>query len=373
MHPVISKIQNSFRGISFPQAFKHLPIGLFKKAAATPSGPSTIVACDLGKSKVVIVEVEKSPQKVRLIKFQKMVRSVNGEKDADLLKKCFEAGGFSTQKLRTSVKGQGVIIRFIQFPQMKREDLRNAISFEIDQYIPFKANEVVWDFCVLEENLTMASGGGKGMNILLVAVKREDLTAYLQAFQDAGLQINLIDIDAVAVINALEFFHPESVQATVGILDIGTEISTLSIIQNGMPRFIRDISYGSFDILKRLKRKLGLSHEQAMEQMSEDRAPTPEALSVIKEGLGDLISDLRVSLNYYLDQVQSAETIKTLFVSGGVGYHPILLENLRGDLGFGVESFDIMNKIELASGVDSEMLKRNQGILSIAMGLCVRD
>ncbi len=373
MRPILNKIQDSLKPFLFPAPLQKLSLRLFKKRGSSEAESAPIVGCDFGKSKVVLLQIEKSSPKIRVVKFQKITRgAANGQKDAEFLKKCFESGGFSARRLRISVKGQGVILRFVQFPQMKHEELRNAVSFEIDQYIPFKAHEVVWDLCVLEENVSLASGA-KGMNVLLVAVKREDLNAYLQVFQEAGLQIELIDIDALAVINALEFFHPQSVQTTAGILDVGTEISTLSITQKGKPRFIRDISYGTLDIVKRLKRKLGLSQEQAEEQLAGDNPPSPEALAVIQEGLGDLISELRVSLNYYLDQVPSAESIQALFVTGGVvRHHAVFLGNFKNDLGFAVEPFDLVSKIEAASSIDPEMLKQNQGILPVAMGLCLR-
>ncbi len=360
---------NSETVLNLFSSFKKL---LPQKAAETPVVQLPRVACDFGKTKIVFLEIQKTPQAITLTKFQKIPRSTQPEKDAELLKQAFEAGAYTTNRVRISVKGQGVIIRFIQFPTMKIAELRSAVAFEVDQYIPFKSHEVVWDLHILEENVSLAVGG-TGMNVLLVAVKRDELYTMIQTFQNAGLEIEMIDVDALASINALEFFYPEQFNSSTGILDIGTEISTLSIIHHGRPRFIRDISYGGLDILKRLKRKLGLSHEHAMEQIEVDRQPTPEATVVLKESLGDLISDLKVSLNYYFDQVPSAEPVKTLFIGGGGGYHPIVIETLGSQLGFSVETMQILGKFQLANTVDAELVKKNQGLLPVTLGLCVRD
>jgi type IV pilus assembly protein PilM len=340
-----------------------------KSQPAVPAGPSIRLACDFGKSKIVMVEIEKSQEGVKLSKFFKIPRSTG--KDADLLKSVFEKGGFASNKVRISVKGQGVIIRFVQFPQMKAADLKSAISFELDQYIPFKAHEVIWDCQILEENVPVTNG--MGMNVLLIAVKRDDLYTTIQTFQTAGLQIELIDVDAVTLSNVLEYFHPEEVKNTTAILDIGTEVSTLSVIHNGKPRFIRDITYGGVDILKRLRRKLGLTQEQAIQQIEVDRVPTPEATTVIKEALGDLVSELRVSLNYYLDQIHGAEPVKKLFIAGGGGYHPLVIETLTQSLGFPTEVIQVLGKIQMGPGIDANLIKQNQGILTVALGLCVRE
>ncbi len=345
--------------------------GLFPKKPQKPAGPELCLACDFGKSKIVFLEIEKSPAGIRLLKFQKLARAQEKEKDSEVLKQAFEAGGFGSRKIRIAVKGQGVIVRFVQFPQMKTEELRGAISFEIDQYIPFKSHEVVWDFHVLEENLQ--GNSGPVMNVLLAAVKRDELYAIIKIFQDAGLEIELIDVDALAAINALSFFYPEKLQAPTAILDIGTEVSTLSVAHNGKARFIRDISFGGLDILKRLKRKLGLSQEKALEQIEVDRVPTPEAALILKEALGDLVTDLKLSLNYYLDQVPAAEPVKQLFIGGGGGYHPIVTETLKANLGIEVEAMDVLSKIQTAPDLDVPLLKKNQGLLPVSLGLVIRE
>jgi type IV pilus assembly protein PilM len=356
---------------TIPPNVKELLSKILKKPAQTNIPQLPRLVCDYGKSKIVFLEVEKTDAGLKLLKFQKTQRASDPEKDVEVLKQAYESGGYSNPKIRISVKGQGVILRFIQFPQMKLPELRSAISFEIDQYIPFKAHEVIWDVHILDESVPM--GSGTGMNVLLVAVKRDDLYSMIQVIQKAGLEIEFIDVDALAAINALEFFNPEAYKNPVAILDIGTEISTLSICQNGKPRFIRDISYGGLDVLKRLKRKLGLTHEQALQQIEVDRVPTPETAAVLKEGLADLVSDLKLSFNYYQDQVQSAESIKTLFIAGGGGYHPIVIETLKNDLGLPTEIMDIQHKIEVGPGLDAEFVKRNAGLLVVSMGLALRD
>lgn len=361
---ILEKIKNSASQIPFLNKI------LKGKSSGRPEAPSTHLVCDYGKSKVVFLELEKSQQGLKLLKFNKTSRISSQGKDSEALKEFFAQGGYSTNKVRMSVKGQGVILRFVQFPLMKEADLRSAISFEIDQYIPFKAHEVVWDFCILEEGIPLANG--LGMNVLLVAMKREELYTMVQIFQNAGLQIELVDVDALASINALQYFHPDDSNQPVAILDIGTEVSTLSVMHKGKPKFIRDMTYGGMDILKRLRRKLNLTQEQALQQIEVDREPTPEVSAVIKEALGDLVSDLRISLNYYLDQVQGAEPITKLFIEGGGGYHPLVIETLSQALGFPVEIMNVTAKIQLADGISGEIIKQNQGMLPVALGLCLR-
>ena len=348
--------------------------GFLRKIQGPPKEPASEIslACDFGASKIVFLETERSGGKFLLSKFQKLHRIDDKKKDSEILRQAFEAGNYRTNKVRISVKGQGVILRFIQFPKMKPEELRGAISYEVEQYIPFKAADVVWDIHVLDDNVPLAAGG-MGMNILLAVLKREDLNKTLEIFQGAGLQVEIIDCDALASINAVEHFSPQKFLESCAVLDIGTEISTLSVVVGGKPRFIRDISYGGVDMVKKLKRKLGLTNEQALEQIEVDRQPSPEAQEIIKQALVDLVSELKLSVNYYLDQVAGAEPIKNFFICGGGGYHPLVLETLTRDLGASAEMLDILKGVELAPGLSPEVIKSNQGLLPVSIGLCLRD
>lgn len=370
------KIRSSLSGIyqrglqTSQQIAKH---SFIKKGDGTQiQKVQSTLACDFGRSKILFLEVEKSAEGVKLVRFQKTARQAGQGKPAELLKQFYEAGGYGTRKVRVSVKGQGVVTRFIQFPKMKPEELRSAVTYEVEKYIPFKYNEVVVDFHILDDNVTLASG--PGMNLLLVAVKKDDLNGLLQTFRDAALEVELVDVDAIAAINALEFFHPESFKSSVGILDIGAELSTFSVVKDGKPRFIRDISYGGADLAKLLKRKLGLSDQAAQEQLEVDRVPTPETVQVVKQGLGNLVADLKVSIDYYMDQSHStAEPLKALFISGGGGYHATLIETLTADLSFPVQDMDMLSKIRLGEGIDAEFVKKNQSLLAVSLGLCLRD
>lgn len=333
--------------------------------------PTATLACDFGQSKIAILEVQQSGQGLTISGFQKISRTEGQGKGAENLKACYEKGGFGTRKVRVSVKGQGVILRFIQFPKMKMEELRSAMVFEAEKYIPFKTNEVVVDFQIVDE---IPASGGKPdqLTLLLVAVKRDDLSPLIQTFREAGLEIEIVDADALALINALEYFHPEAFRTSAAIFDFGREVSTLSVVQAGKPRFIRDISFGGVDLIKRLKRKLGKTDQEAVDYLEMDREPTPEVAEVLNEGLSGLVSDLKVSLDYYMDHAEHAAPVQTLFLGGGQAYHPIVQKTLARDLGIRVQAMDVLGKVQLGDHVDRELIKKNEGFLPVAMGLCLR-
>ncbi|MSR76979.1 MAG: type IV pilus assembly protein PilM [Candidatus Omnitrophica bacterium] len=361
------------------QLQKMIPPGLldsfaqrFKNGAPATHTSSLRLACDLGKTKLVFLEVLKTGEEVQVTRFLKIPRPEEGGDVPALLKQAQTEGGFQTSKIRISVKGQGVIIRFVQFPQMSDEELRGAITFEAEKYIPFKSEEVIVDYHVLEREIQTVSG--KVMNILLVAVKRDEIYPLIQQYQDAGFQVELIDTDALAFLNAMEFLYPEDFQKNTGILDFGSEISTLGIIRGGKPQFIRDIAFGNQDLVKRLKRKTKVPFEEVLKQLWQASANPPAELEqALSDSLEPLSADLKVSLDFYSDQMQVAEPLQKIFISGAIGAYPVVSQMFAKIFGFEFAMIDILPKVKIAETLKREEVTQMSPIFPIALGLCLRD
>ncbi len=353
---------------------KYLPAallaGLSPKAAPKVTGPVRVLACDYGASKIILLEAVKDGGKITLERFDLMPRSEEPGKAAALIKETIQKGYGST-RVRVSVKGQSVIVRFVQFPKMKTEDLRSAINYEAENYIPFKLDEVILDFYVLEESAPGANGG-EMMNVLLIAVKKEEIYPLIKDFQDAELQVELIDIDTLAAINALEFLYPEEFKSSVALMDLGKEVSSLSVIRDGKPRFIRDISFGGIDIQKRLRRKLGLSLADAEKIIGHLDEISPEALQVLKEGYETLCTDLKVTLDYYQGQTPDGKPVEKFFLAGGSANPKWMVETFNAHLGVPVQAIEVLSRVELAPAIDKALLEKNQRLLAVALGLCLR-
>ncbi len=345
--------------------------GLTKKAEVKPAGPVRVLACDYGASKIILLEAVKDAGKITLERFDLMPRSEEPGKAAAQIKEAVQKGYGST-RVRVSVKGQSVIVRFVQFPKMKMEELRSAITYEAENYIPFKLDEVILDFYVLEESVPGANGGGDMMNVLLIAVKKEEIYPLIKDFQDAELQVELIDIDTLAAINALEFLYPDEFKTSVALMDLGKEVSSLSVIRDGKPRFIRDISFGGIDIQKRLRRKLGLSLADAEKIIGHLDEISPEALQVLKEGYETLCTDLKVTLDYYQGQTPDGKPVEKFFLAGGSGNHQLMVETFNAHLGVPVQAIEVLSRVELAPSIDKALLEKNQRLLAVALGLCLR-
>ena len=144
------------------------------------------------------------------------------------------------------------------------------------------------------------------------------------------------------------------------------------IVRDGKPRFIRDISYGTYDLFKRLKTRCSLTDERMEQFFEKNETPSPEEGQAITESLDGVIGDLRVSFDYYHDQSGQSKPITKLFLSGGVS-HPVVLKALSDGLQIPVRGMELLGKIQHSPEVDPAMLKMNEARLPVALGLGLRE
>jgi type IV pilus assembly protein PilM len=344
--------------------------GFSSKFLSKKTSVSKVAACDLSHTRTVLLELEKRPDHLFIHHIDIIKNIPQDQKPSLILKPFVDGKKFQKDGIRVALKGHGVVIRFIRFPKMKIEDFRSAMKYEAEQYIPFELSDVELDFGVVEE--TIKADDGEKMEVMLVVIKRQELEPTLETFRNLECHLSVVDVNILSAMAALEYFHPEDCAGHVGLLDLGAEISTLGIVREGKPRFVRDISYGAYDFHKRLKTRSNLLDEKIEKIFEKNEAPTPEESQAITESLEGLIGDLRVSFDYYHDQSGQSSPVTKLFLSGEVS-HPMILKALSDGLRIPVVCMDILPKLQWASTVDPELLKVNGALLLVALGLGLRE
>ena len=333
-------------------------------------GSAPCIAVDLGHSHILALVLEKRAEKPNLRFFRLETRPSSPESVSELLRGFLKDSGVDSKKVRIAIKGQGSVIRILSFPQMKKSEFAGAIPYELEKYIPFKSDEVIFDFQILNENVVR--GNSKMMNVLLVAAKQNEIYELLRLFQNADLEVELIDTAAFALTNLIEFMVPEVKKMPVGFLDIGAETSTFGILIQGQPVLIRGISFGGLDILKLLKRKLGVEPQTFFSKQETLSSLSPDFASVVEQGLAGLQTELKLSIGYYMDHVAGAEVLQKLLVVGGASRFVPNLSYFEQALKIPTHRPDIFSHFDISLQTDSALLKKNQDLLPVALGLCLR-
>ena len=329
-----------------------------------------IVAVDIGQSHLLVLALERKKARPLVTHFHLETRPLSPEDTSEKLRQIFKTENLPTKNIRVALKGQGVVIRMLTFPQMKKEDFSSAIRYEIEKYIPFKSNEVALDFQILKERISQ--GNKQVMEVLLVAAKHPDVYQLMRLLQNADLETSLIDVGVFAVANFVECLLPEESKKPIGFLDVGTETTGLGIINQGKPVFIREISFGGGDVVKLLKRKLGLEPEGLAAVLNDPALQHEEYQTVVNQSLESFLTELKLTLNYYSNHVAGADPIQTLIVLGGGSRFFTNLGVFEKELGVAALRPDVLPHLEVDPRLPLDEMRKNQDLLPVALGLCLR-
>ena len=161
-----------------------------------------VVGLDIGSSAVKLVELkerrggEYTLQRVGLEQLSPEAIVDGSIMDSslvvDAINRLAEEAGVRSTNFATSLSGHAVIIKKIQVPAMSEEELAESIQWEAEQYIPFDINDVKLDYMVLSEGDIHR----EGMEVLLVAVKRDKVNDYVSVISQAGKSPVVVDVDA---------------------------------------------------------------------------------------------------------------------------------------------------------------------------------
>ena len=270
----------------------------------------------------------------------------------------------------TSLSGHSVIIKKINLPRMTESELAESIRWEAEQYVPFDINDVNLDYVVLE------GGGGDGMDVLLVAVKKDKIAEYTGVISQAGKTPALVDVDAFAVQNAYEINYPLTPGRVVALVNIGASVTNVNVLSGSNSIFWRDISFGGNQYTDALQKEFNLSFDQAEalkrgEKVGEHTLAT--SLPILQSVSQDLAQELQKTFDFFT-ATTATEKIDEIVLSGGSARVVNLDSQLKDRFGIPVEIMNPFRQIQTSgSGVSEEWLADQAPRLAIAVGLASRQ
>ncbi|MDD5108268.1 MAG: type IV pilus assembly protein PilM [Candidatus Omnitrophica bacterium] len=265
--------------------------------------------------------------------------------------------------------GTSTVIRYVNFMRMSKTELRQALKFEAQKYIPFSLNEVYLDAEILKNDLPENK-----MLVLIAAIKKELMQQRFRILENAGLRPNIIDIDSLALVNSFNFNYPRvdvPEDKSICLLNIGASVSNVNILDNGIPRLSRDIHCGGANFTKKLMDIFEIDFKQAEEQKinpAEDKADKVKA--GIESVLTSLATEIRTSFDYY--ESQNTSSVVKIFLSGGGSKINGLIQMLSACLGIPVEPWDPFKQIKISDKIDMQKLNDFSAQFNIAVGLALR-
>jgi type IV pilus assembly protein PilM len=110
------------------------------------------------------------------------------------------------KRVRLGVASQKIAVRVIELPAIDSEaELEAAVRFQAQEELPMPLEQAVLDHRVLER---ISDGETTRMRVLVVGARRDSVNHLLAVARRAGLQPELVDLSAFAMIRALYVPRP---------------------------------------------------------------------------------------------------------------------------------------------------------------------
>lgn len=192
---------------------------------------------------------------------------------------------FFSDNFALGVPREETLVRYINFPIAVEENLAQVISYELERYIPFTAEEVYFDYQIIqriaEENL---------LRIFLVAIKKESLEFYLDILKEAQLTPAIVEISSTALLNTILFNHSRLDNDLRAIIHIEESSLEFLLIEGKTLKYSRVLTVNG-DISRPLKDELVYALRE--ETHHEDNRSIKELM----------INDTRLEMGANLSQV----------------------------------------------------------------------
>ncbi len=327
-------------------------VGSFFKSLTTirPKESKLTVGLDLGSSsiKAVVLGPRKGLGARPIVGQQSHPFDQSTETDpSSVIKNVLGSLRLPVKSLNLAVSGPWVIMRIIEMPAMKPNEMRQALPFEAQRYLPFNLQDVVLDGVVL------GPGEANKNWVLIVACKKELIERRIDWIRRAGFEVDIIDVDALAIANGfLSTQTRSSGYQTVALVDLGAQLSNLVIFKGQAPYLVRDIPWGGDKLIRQVSEQLGLE-AQALKELWNKAQLHPQQSEAMKLATEPLINELQLSFDYFENRF--GQPPEKVLLSGGLTHVPGLIDAIKSHLTQSVNSWapikDLPSQFSVAYGL----------------------
>lgn len=157
--------------------------------------------------------------------------------------------------VRVSLPEEQMYLFTLSLPKVKEKELRNIILLQIEEHIPLKAMDTVFEYDII-------SSSDQNVLVEVSAIASATIEGYMSALENAGLKALSFELEAQAIARAV--IAEEDKEPTM-IVDFGDTRTGVSIIHDGKVFFTTTLDMGGINLTNMIAKNFSLSFEKAEE------------------------------------------------------------------------------------------------------------
>ena len=299
----------------------------------------------------------------------------------EALQQFLSRNDLTNDQVAMSVAGQSGLARFIKLPPVDSKKIPDIVKYEARQQIPFALEDVVWDYqqltgCSEEDGFALEPEVG------LFAMKRDQVARALEPLEEAGIEVDYIQLAPLAVYNYVTFdrlgdlrsqpYDPNDPPESTVVISLGTDTTDL-VVTNGYHVWQRNIPIGGNHFTRALSKELKLTFVKAEHlKRNATQADDPKAVfQAMRPVFSDLLAEIQRSLGYFTSIDKTAKIGEVIALGNAMklpGLQKYLSQNLEQD----IKPIEDFKNLSGGSAAARPQFKENVLSFAVAYGLCVQ-
>jgi type IV pilus assembly protein PilM len=239
-----------------------------------------------------------------------------------------------TRYVVASLPEEKAFLQVIQMPKMPEEDLKSAVIYEAENYIPLPIEEVYLDSVVVKPLVDHLDH----FDVLIAALPKKIVNSYLNCLKKAGLFPQVFEIESLAIARAL--VKKSTSPVPLLLIDLGATRTSFIIFSGYSLKFTSSIPVSSQSITDAIAKNLNISQKDAEKLKIKEGLDSKRIFEAAIPVLTDLSEQIKKHLDYYTSHAfhehlgSNQKGVSKIILSGGGA-------NLKGLTGFLSDRFKI--------------------------------
>jgi type IV pilus assembly protein PilM len=228
-----------------------------------------------------------------------------------------------TKYVVASLPEEKAFLQVIQLPKMAEEELKGAVLFEAENYIPLPIDDVYIDFQIVPPFYNHLDH----FDVLIAALPKKVIDSYVSVLKKSGLQPRVLEIESLSIGRAL--VKNEVSPFPTLLIDLGATKTSFIIFSGFSVRLTSSIPVSSQKFTEAIAKSLRINEEKAEELkvkyglVGKENKEGLEIFEALIPSFTDLLEQIKSHLYYYQSHSQhehlgpEAKGVSKILLSGG--------------------------------------------------------
>lgn len=210
-----------------------------------------------------------------------------------------------------SIPSAKTYARTFTIPSASEANLNEAITLEVEQYIPVPISQLYVDHQIIERTKD-------NISIQLCAVPQAVVDNCVKAVRAAGLEVVMVEPGINAIARLLTFTEDGTLPTV--IVDVGPAITDIAILDTTI-RVSGNVAVGgntfTLDIARQLKVPLENAHQMKVQHGLNVSPRQTKILAALEPSLRQITVEIRKMIRYYSERLEIEKKLEQVLIVGG--------------------------------------------------------